>query len=570
MKNQEVATVFKKIADLLEIRGENPFRIRAYQKAAQNIENLAEDIALIAQRNELDTLPGIGKDLSQKITEIITTGTLQKYEELKKEIPEGLMEIITIPGLGPRTVKLLYDELRVESIDQLEGLAQAHKLQGLPGIKAKTEENILKGIALYRQKLARVMLSTMLALSREITGELKKLKEVKQMSVAGSVRRQRETIKDIDILIISPQPEKVMDFFTHLPFVETVQAKGRTKSSIRARGGIQVDLRVVEPDCFGAALCYFTGSKAHNIRLRELAVTKGLKINEYGIFRGEKKIGGKDEQEVYASVGLPFIPPELREDRGEIEAALEGKLPHLVEHRDVRGDFHVHSHYSDGAATLEEIAKKAEAMGLEWVAICDHSQSLKIAGGLSLARMEEKISAIQKINRKSKKVKLLCGSEVDITNEGGLDYPDELLRKLDFVIASIHSGFKQDEKTLTSRIMKAMRHPRVHSIAHPTGRLIGERDAYAVNLEMVLEEAAQTNTALEINAYPQRLDLNDIYSRAAKDKGAKLTIGTDAHSLDQMEYLEFGLSVARRGWLEKTDILNCLSYNDVIKVLKKK
>jgi DNA polymerase (family X) len=418
--------------------------------------------------------------------------------------------------------------------------------------------------------LARVLLSTMLTLSREITGELEKLKEVKQISVAGSVRRQRETIKDIDILVVSPQPEKVMDFFTRLSLVEAIQAKGRTKSSIRARGGIQVDLRVVEADCFGAALCYFTGSKAHNIRLRELAVAKGLKINEYGIFRGEKKIGGKDEQEVYAAVELPFIPPELREDRGEIEAAQEGKLPHLVERRDIRGDFHVHSYYSDGTATLEEIAEKAGAMGLEWVVICDHSQSLKIAGGLSPAQMEEKFSAIQKINRKNKKVKLLCGTEVDIKNDGGLDYPDELLRKLDVVIAAIHSGFKQDEKTLTSRIMKAMRHPRVHSIAHPTGRLIGERDAYAVNLEMVLEGAAQTKTALEINAYPQRLDLNDIYSRAAKDKGAKLAIGTDAHSLDQMEYLELGLSVARRGWLEKTDILNCLSYNDLITVLKKK
>jgi len=371
-------------------------------------------------------------------------------------------------------------------------------------------------------------------------------------------------------LIVSPQPEKVMDFFTRLSLVETIQAKGRTKSSIRARGGIQVDLRVVEADCFGAALCYFTGSKAHNIRLRELAVAKGLKINEYGIFRGEKKIGGKDEQEVYASVGLPFIPPELREDRGEIEAAREGKLPHLVERREVRGDFHVHSHYSDGTATLEEIAEKAGAMGLEWVVICDHSQSLKIAGGLSPARMEEKISAIQKINRKNKKVKVLCGSEVDITNDGGLDYPDELLRKLDVVIASIHSGFKQDEKTLTNRMIKAMRHPLVHGIAHPTGRLIGERDAYAVNLEVLLEEAARTNTALEINAYPQKLDLNDIYSRAAKDRGAKLAIGTDAHKLDQMEYLELGLSVARRGWLEKTDILNCLSYTDLITVLKKK
>ena len=570
MKNQEVANIFKRIADMLEIKGENPFRIRAYQKAAQNIESFAEDIAVIAERKELDTLPGIGKDLAQKITEIITTGTLQKYEELKKEVPEGLMEIISVPGLGPRTAKILYDELRVESIDHLERLAQEHRLQGLPGIKGKTEDNILKGIELYRQKLARVMLSTMLVLSRAIMRELKKLKAVKRMSVAGSVRRQRETVKDIDILIISPQPEKVMDFFTQLPLVKTIQAKGRTKSSIRAGGGIQVDLRVVEPDSFGAALCYFTGSKAHNIRIRELAVKKGLKINEYGIFQGEKKIGGKEEEEVYAAVGLPFIPPELREDRGEIETALEGKLPHLVEREDVRGDFHVHSNYSDGTATLEEIAKKAEAMDLEWVAICDHSQSLRIAGGLSIARMEEKILSIKKFNQKSRKVNLLCGTEVDINNDGSLDYPDALLKKLDFVIAAIHSGFKQDEKTLTNRMIKAVHHPLVNSIAHPTGRLIGERDAYALNMEMVFEEAAKTNTAVEINAYPQRLDLNDISSRAAKEKGVKLAIGTDAHILDQMEYLELGLSVARRGWLEKDDLVNCLSYNNLVTVLKKK
>jgi DNA polymerase (family 10) len=570
MKNQEVADIFRRMADMLEIKGENPFRIRAYQRAAQNIENLAEDIALISERKGLDKLPGIGKDLAQKITEILETGTLKKYEEIKKEIPEGLMEIITIPGLGPRTAKTLYDTLKVSSVDELEQLAREHKLQGLPGIKAKTEENILKGIALYRQKLTRIPLNTMLTLSREIMGELKKLKEVGRMNVAGSVRRKKETIKDLDILIISPKPEKVMNFFTQLPLVGEVLAKGRTKSSIRTKDGVQVDLRVVEPDCFGAALCYFTGSKAHNIRIRELAVKNGLKVNEYGIFRGNSKIGGKEEEEVFKAVGLPFIPPELREDRGEVEAALEGTLPKLVELKDIRGDLHVHSKYSDGAATLEQIAHKAEIMGLEWVAICDHSMSLKVAGGVSVARMEEKIKEVKAINRKNKKVKLLCGTEVDINNDGSLDYPDELLKKLDIVIAAIHTGFKQDEKTITNRIIRAMNHPLVHIIAHPTGRLIGERDAYSLNMDMIVEEAAKTNTALEINAYPQRLDLNDIYCRAAKEKGVKLGIGTDAHIMDQMEYLELGLAVARRGWLEKNDILNCLSYKELLEKIKMK
>ena len=570
MKNQEIANIFRRMADMLEIKGENPFRIRAYQRAAQNIENLAEDIALISERKGLDKLPGIGKDLAQKITEILETGTLKKYEEIKKEIPEGLMEIITIPGLGPRTAKTLYDTLKVSSVEELEQLAREHKLQGLPGIKAKTEENILKGIALYRQKLTRIPLSTMLTLSREIMGELKKLKEVRLMNVAGSVRRKKETIKDLDILIISPKPEKVMNFFTQLPLVGEVLAKGKTKSSIRTKDGIQVDLRVVEPDCFGAALCYFTGSKAHNIRIRELAVKNGLKINEYGIFRGNSKIGGKEEEEVFRAVGLPFIPPELREDRGEVEAALEGTLPNLVELKDIRGDLHVHSKYSDGAATLEQIAQKAEIMGLEWVAICDHSMSLKVAGGVSVARMEEKIKEIKALNQKNKKVKLLCGTEVDINNDGSLDYPDELLKKLDIVIAAIHTGFKQDEKTITNRIIKAMNHPLVHIIAHPTGRLIGERDAYSLNMDIIIEEAAKTNTALEINAYPQRLDLNDIYCRAAKEKGVKLGIGTDAHIIDQMEYLELGLAVARRGWLEKNDLLNTLGHKELLEKIKMK
>ena len=568
MKNQEVASFFRKMVDMLEIKGENPFRIRAYQRAAQNIENLAEDIALISERKDLDKLPGIGKDLAQKIVEILETGTLKKYEEIKKEIPEGLMEIITIPGLGPRTAKTLYDNLNVESVDELEQLAREHKLQGLPGIKAKTEENILKGIALYRQGRARATLNTMLILSRELTGELEKLKEVERMNVAGSVRRKKETIKDLDILIVSPVPEKVMDFFTRLPQVGEILAKGRTKSSIRTKEGIQVDLRVVDPDCFGAALCYFTGSKAHNIRIRELAVKKGFKINEYGIFQGSARVGGKSEEEVYEALGLSFIPPELREDRGEVEAAFKGTLPELVTLKDIRGDLHVHSKYSDGSATLEQIAQKAELMGLEWVAICDHSQSLKVAGGVSVARMQEKIKKIKEFNQRSNKVRLLCGTEVDINNDGSLDYPDELLDKLDIVIAAVHTGFKQDEKTITHRIIRALHHPKVHIIAHPTGRLIGEREAYPVNMEAIMEEAVKTGTVLEINAYPQRLDLNDILCRATKEKGGSLGIGTDAHILDQMEYLELGLAVARRGWLEKKNLLNSLSYKEIIKTLK--
>lgn len=568
MKNQEVASVFKKMADLLEIKGENPFRIRAYQRAAQNLESLAEDIAGVAARQGLEALPGIGKDLASKIREILETGTLQNYEDLKQEIPEGLREIIAVPGVGPRMARTLHDALKISSVDQLEQLAKEHRLQGIPGIQAKTEENILKGVALYRQKLSRTSLSTMLALSRQITSELRCLPEVRRISVAGSLRRQRETIKDIDILVTSLHPERVMDYFTSLPVVHEIQAKGSTKGSIRTREGIQVDLRVVEAKSFGAALCYFTGSKAHNIRIRELAVKKGLKVNEYGVFRGEELIGGVEEEDVFSSLGLPYIAPELREDRGEVEAALAGTLPRLVELKEVRGDLHVHSRYSDGAMSLEEIGVKAEALGLEWVAVCDHSPSLKIAGGVTPAMLIEKRKEVAAWNRKHPKVTLLCGAEVDITNDGSLDYSAEILAQLDFVIAAIHSGFKQDEKTITERIVKAMRHPLVHMIAHPTGRLIGEREAYAVDLEKIMDEAAKTKTMLEINAYPQRLDLSDIYCRTAKEKGVKIGIGTDAHIADQMEYLELGIAVARRGWLEKKDLVNTLSCRELRRYLK--
>ena len=570
MRNQEVAKVFREIASILEITGENPFRIRAYERAALNIENLTADIATIAEKKELEEIPGVGKDLASKIEEILTTGTCSQLEELKKEVPPGLVKMLAVPGLGPKTAKLFYDKLRITSVDELEQMARNHKLYGLPGVKEKTEENILRGIELLRQGRERSPLGAILPLVHEMKERLRKLPEVKQISEAGSVRRKKETIRDIDILVISSDPQKVMEVFTTMPVAGDILAKGPTKSSIRTREGIQADLRVVEPDSFGAALCYFTGSKAHNIRIREMGVKLGLKINEYGVFRGEKRIAGKSEEEVYQAVGLPYISPELREERGEIEAALAGKLPRLVERKDIRGDFHVHSSYSDGSSAFEEIAEKAKSIGLVWIGVCDHSQSLKIAGGVSIEKLKEKLKEIRAFNEKGHSVKLLCGTEVDIGNDGKLDYPDKILSELDLIVAAIHTGFKQDEKTITKRIVTAMQHPLVNIIAHPTGRLFGEREPYAVNMEEVLDEAKNTGTCLEINAYPKRLDLNDIYVKAAKERGVKLGIGTDTHILDQMEYLDLGLAVARRGWLEKGDLLNTLSYEKLMKVLKGK
>lgn len=567
MKNQEIATVFKNIADILEIKGENPFRIRAYRKASQNVENLAEDIGLLSKKGELSKLPGIGKDLAAKIEEILETGTLKFYEDLKKDIPPGLVAMLSIPGVGPRTAKIIFETLKVTTIEDLERLAREHKLRGIPGIQAKTEENILKGIGLVKRGKERIPLGTILPLAEEVMEMLKRDSPVDRISVAGSVRRKRETIKDIDILVTSSNPYKVTEVFTTIPHAHEIIAKGETKCSIRTKEGISMDLRVVEPECFGAALCYFTGSKAHNIRIRELALKKGLKISEYGVFKGNRRIGGKEEEEVFKAVGLPYIPPELREDRGEIEAALKGELPRLVEYADIKGDVHVHSKYSDGKGTLEDIANKAAQMGLQWIGVCDHSQSLKVAGGVSVKDLKNKIKAIRKFNETSG-VKLLCGTEVDIDSKGNLDYSDEILKELDLVIAAIHTGFKQDEVTLTRRMVSAMRNPYIHIIAHPTGRLFGERESYALNMEAILKEAAGTETALEINAYPKRLDLNDIYSRAAKEKGILLGIGTDAHILDQMGYLYLGVSVARRAWCEPANLINTLSYEELLRYLR--
>jgi len=570
MKNKDVANIFNHVADILEIKGENPFRVRAYRKAAQNIENLAEDIEEIAKKGGLYNIPGIGKDLAKKIQEILDSGTFKGYEELKEEVPNGLVSLLSIPGVGPRTAKTLYDRFGAIDLNKLEKLCLEKKIRELPGIKAKTEKNILKGIQLVKMGMERRPLGAILPIAQEIIETLKKKCILDRIDVAGSVRRKKETVKDIDILACSSHPHKVMDVFTSLPLVHEVIAKGETKSSIRTGDGLQVDLRVVDRSCYGAALCYFTGSKAHNIRIRELAIKRGLKVNEYGIFKGDKRIGGEEEIDVFEVVDLPYIPPELREDRGEIEAAMEGRLPKLIEMDEIRGDMHVHSKYSDGTATLSEIAKKAKEMKLEWVAVTDHSQGLKIARGVSIEDLRRKRAEIDAFNRSSTDVRLLCGTEVDILSDGGLDYPNEILKQLDVVIAAIHAGFKQDEATLTKRIISAMKNPYVHIIAHPTGRIIGERGEYALNIEKVLEVAAETRTCMEINAYYKRLDLNDVLSRTAKNKGVFLSIGTDAHILDQMEFIPLGVYVARRGWLEKRDVINTLSYEELLAFLKKK
>ncbi len=570
MKNQEIAKIFNDIADLLEIKGENPFRIRAYRRAALNVESLAGNIAETS-KEQLMAIPGIGQDLAGKIEEYARTGKLRFYEDLKKEVPEGLGTLLSVPGLGPKTAKLLSDELKVKNLGDLERLAKEHKLSGLPGIKEKTEKNILKGIEMLKRGMERRPLGKVLPIADDIVEQLKKSSPVNKITVAGSIRRWKDTIKDIDILATAREAKAVMSAFVHLPHVRDVLMHGPTKSSVVIHEGLQVDLRVVEEDSFGAALAYFTGSKAHNIRLREMAVKTGLKINEYGIFRerDNKKLGGEKEEDAYRILGLPFIAPELREDTGEIEAALEGTLPNIVTLGDIKGDLHVHTKMSDGSHDFDELIEEARKRGYEYIAITDHSKGLGIARGLSEERIIEEKREIEAINKKLKGFRLLAGVEVDIRSDGQLDFPNEILKQLDIVVAAIHSGFRQSREQQTKRMISAMRNPYVSVIAHPTGRLIGERDPYDVDMNEVLKTAKETGTAVEINAYPLRLDLNDVYAKMAKEMGIKIVISTDTHVISQFNYMTYGVSIARRGWLEKNDVLNTMHYSALMKALGK-
>jgi len=571
MRNQAVAEIFNDIADILEIKGDNPFRIRAYRRAAQNIDSFARDVAETSPE-ELQKIPGIGSDLAAKVQEYVQTGSLEFYDELKKEVPPGLIDILSVPGLGPKTAKLLFDKLHIKDINDLEKQAKEGRLKSLPGIQAKTEENILKGIAMIRRHTGRFPIGRVLPVAEGILEKLKEQAPVTKLNIAGSLRRWKDTIKDIDILATSKDPHKVMDVFVHLPVIKEVLMKGPTKSSVITQEGIQVDLRVVEEESFGAALAYFTGSKEHNIRLREMAVKKGLKINEYGVFnvKTEKKLGGVREDDVYKILGMPFIAPEMREDTGEIEAALEGSLPKLVSLEDIRGDLHVHTKSSDGSHDIQELIASAQAKGYEYLAITDHSKGLAVARGLSIEQVLDQHKKIKALNKKLKGFNVLSGTEMDIRSDGSLDYPDEVLKQFDIVVASIHSGFRQSGEQITKRILSAMKNPYVSVIAHPSGRIIGEREAYEVDMEAVLKAAKETGTAIEINAYPLRLDLPDIYVKKAKQMDITLSINTDTHVTFQFDFMAYGIGVARRGWAEKKDILNTRSYSMLLKWLKKK
>ena len=557
MTNQLIAEMFEKIADMLEIQGESPFKVNAYRRGSRVILELDENVETLMEQGRLGDLPGIGEALKKKIEEYITTGTMKKYEEVASQISESLLELLKIQNVGPRTVSLLRNKLGIESIEDLESALRMGTLLQLPGMGERKIEAIKKGVESYKQSKMRISIGFAYPIAQMLIADLSSRVHCEMISAAGSVRRMKETIGDIDILVGNKDQAPVIDAFVNLPQAERVLGAGDTKASLIVSGGQQVDLRVVQPASFGAALQYFTGSQAHNIRLRGIARKKGLKINEYGIYRNDIRIGGESEAEIYQHLGLPWIPPELREDRGEIEVAIDQKLPALVELSDIKGDLHMHSIYSDGKSSIAEMASAAAQSGYDYIAICDHSKAASYAHGLDEARLLKQIEEIRQLNTRLTNIKILAGSEVDILPNGSLDISDDILAQLDIVVASLHSGFKQD---VTGRILAALENSYVDIISHPTGRIINKRDAYDVDLDAIFKKAAETGTALEINAYPDRLDLSDLNARKAAAMGVLLVINTDSHHADHLGNMIFGVGNARRAWLTRQQILNTKSY----------
>ncbi|MDH7575520.1 MAG: DNA polymerase/3'-5' exonuclease PolX [Candidatus Saccharicenans sp.] len=568
-RNKEIANIFYRIADALEIKGETGFKVVAYQKAARILEDLTQDVQELVNSGQLAEIPGIGKGMAEKIEEYLKTGKIKRYEEVMKDVPEELLKLLEIPSLGGKTIHLMHKELKVKNLDDLKRVIEDGSLEKLYGMGKKKVENIKKGIELIEHAHERMPIYEAMTIAEDVIEYLKGAPGISHISTAGSLRRMKETIGDIDILATGKDGQKTIQFFVRHPRVVQVLAEGDTKGSVLLEteaGKRQVDLRIVEADSFGAALQYFTGSKAHNIKLRGLAKDRGLKISEYGVFKGEKKIAGKTEEEIYEVFGLPVFPPEMREDRGEIELALEGKLPEIIELKDIRGDLHVHSNWSDGVMTLEELVEHGKKLGYSYLAVCDHSQAAKYAHGLSPDRLAEQIKEIDKINARLKGFRLLKGTEVDILADGSIDFPDSLLKKLDLVVASIHSGFK---KNVTERIISALKHPLVNIIGHPTGRLISGREGYDVDIDKVIEAAAQYEKILELNAYYDRLDLDEFNLKKAKEKGILIAIGTDTHYAHGFQMMRFGVGIARRAWLNKKDVLNTLPADKLLKTMRK-
>jgi DNA polymerase (family 10) len=570
MKNKELADLFNRMADILEFKSENPFKISAYRKASRIMGDLTQDIEEIAESGKLKEVPGIGEGMAQKIVEYLKTGKVTKFEEVRKGISDELIAIMDIPGMGPKTLAMLHKEKGINNLSQLEKALEDGSLLGLFGIGEKKVENIKRGIQLLKQSKGRMNLGVAFPIAKGIVEALREKAGSKKIEWAGSLRRMRENIGDIDILATGPNKEKIVHTFTHLPEIKEVLASGETKASVIVEGGIQIDLRVVEENSYGAALQYFTGSKAHNIHLRGIAKARGIKINEYGVFKGEKKIGGKEEKDVYRALGMDWIEPELREDRGEIEAAQEDRLPKLVEESEIKGDFHIHSKWSDGTTSIEEMAKAAQKRGYQYVVISDHSKSLRIAHGLDESRLMKQIEEIDRVNEKLKGFRILKGTEVDILMDGKLDLSEKVLEKLDLVAAAVHSGFKQEKEKMTKRIVRALENPFVNILVHPSGRLLGARDPYEVDIDEVMESAKRYGKALEINAYFERLDLDDIRCRKAKEMGIPLAIGTDSHHPDQLWMVSLGVAVARRGWLEKKNVLNTFTLREILEWCRQK
>jgi len=573
--NEGVATVLEEIGDLLELKGENVFRAVTYRQVARAIRDLREPITALVEQGRLGEIPKVGPSVKDAITQLVSTGTSQRHEELKAAVPAGLITLLRVPGVGPATARIIYDNLRITTVDELEEAAKAHRLRELPKIQARTEENILKSITSLKQRTGRTLVHHARAAANVMIEWLRQQTGIEAISVAGSVRRYRETIGDIDLLIASDAAGPIMEALIRAPSVERVLAHGETKTSVVVTRGLQIDLRVVPPASWGAALVYFTGSKEHNVRLRGYALKKKLLLNEYGLYRvGEEargqEIASRTEEEIYAALGMDWIPPELREDHGEIDAAIAHTLPALVTLSDVRGDLHTHTNWTDGRDTLEDMARRARDKGYAYYAVTDHSPGLGLVNGLGPERITARIEEARRLNEELAPFRVLVGTEVDIRANGTLDYPDEMLARFDIVSASVHSAFGQTRDVMTERVLTAMKHPLVTAISHPTGRLLEKRDPHALDLQALIDAAAETGTWIEINGGPERLDLPDIWIRKALDRGVTLVANSDAHATGEIDWMEFAVATARRGWAPRAALANTAGLEEMLARRKKR
>ena len=569
LSNSEIADIFNQMADMLEIKGENPFKVRAYRNGARTIQNLGKSLDDLVKRGmDLTKLPGIGADLSDAIVEILKTGKFAKLEKLKKEMPEGLDKLLAIEGLGPKRIRQLYDNFGVTSLEELAKVAQKGDIYRLKGFGPKLVEKILKGVELAKKAGHRFRFDVAKPFAEELKSYLQSYESVLNVEVAGSYRRKKETVGDLDILVVADNWEAVTEWFVKYEKVKEVVSKGPTRSTVILRNDLQVDLRSVAKESYGSALHYFTGSKAHNIKIRKMAVERGWKINEYGVFEGQKRLGGESEEELYKLMGMQYIEPELREDRGEVEAAISSKLPKLVKLEDIKGDLHTHSSWTDGHASIKTMAKAAKKLGYEYIAVTDHSRHLSVANGLDEKRLREQMELIDKLNEEIDGITILKGLECDILEDGTLDLPDSVLKELDLVLGAVHYKFNLSKKEQTKRVIKAMQNPYFNILAHPTGRIIGHRNAYEIDMSELFRACKNESVYLEINAQPERLDINDIYAKEAKEEGVKLSVATDAHDPMSLRFMEYGINQARRGWIEKSDLINTRTLKELKGLLK--